>query len=382
MNLLTRSELETLMNRTHPNSVSIYFPMGKNYADDKSKSVFKNLVKSAEQDLLTHSIPSKEVDRLLDPAYQLLKTPEFWTVPTPSVAVFLWDGLIQTVNIPFVLDELHYVGPSFYVLPLFQLFSFEDKFHILTLSQNNVKLFHCDFLQWEPLPLGDLPTSLEEALQFDNFENERQSFGRSRGSAGEGTPGVYRGHGDGKDLQKTNLWRYLELVDSGLHQYLKGRSIPIILAGVEYITAMFQRVNSRYKILETEINGNVDILSPAELHEKALPIARQFYQRLVERDLYRYHNMLSTDKTSTSIEEIASAAVKGKIQLLFVTTNVFVPGIYNPELDSAFLRDGNPDTEDLVNFAMVQTLRTGGKVHVLPMAQLPDSPGYAALFRY
>lgn len=382
MNLLNREQLESLMERTQSNSVSLYFPMGINYADDHGKLVFKNLIKSAEQDLLKHGVSGKEVDRILKPAFQLLETPDVWMEPAPSMGVFLSDGALDLVKIPFQVEPLHYVGPSFYMLPMFQLFAMENKFHVLTLSQNRIRLYHCDFFRCNEISLGDMPTSLDEALKYDDFEKGRQSIARSQGSAGEGTPGMYRGQGDGRDELKTNLWRFLEIVDTGLHQFLNGRSTPVILAGVDYLTAMFQRVNSRYKILETEINGNVDALTPAELHGRALPIANQYYQRLVERDLYRYHNMLSTDKTSTSIEEIASASVKGKIQLLFAATKVYVPGIYNPELDSAFLKDGNPDTEDLLNFAVVNTLKTGGKIHILPMEQLPDSNGYAALFRY
>ncbi|QSX08873.1 hypothetical protein J0B03_01955 [Alkalibacter rhizosphaerae] len=382
MNLLTRNELETLTNMAHPNSVSIYFPMGKNYTDDKSKLVFKNLIKSAEKDLTDHGVQNKEVDRLLQPAFQLLETPDFWTDPSVSAAIFLHDGKARINNLPFPVDEIHYVGPNFYLLPLFELFALENKFHILSMSQNSIKLFHCDFLNWEEIPLGDIPTSLDEALQYDDIENERQTSSRSHGSAGDSTSGVYRGQGDGRDDHKTNLWRFLEMIDNQLHLYIKGRGTPIILAGVDYFTAMFQRVNSRYKVLETEINGNMDNATPAELHQKALPIASQYYQRQVERDLYRYHNMLSTDKTSTTIEEIASAAVKGKVHMLFATKQVYIPGIYNPELDTAFLKDGNPDSEDLINFAMVNTFKTGGKIHVLSNEQLPETTGCAALFRY
>lgn len=382
MNLLTRTVLENLMEVQNPNSVSIYFPMGNNYPEGKGKLVYKNLIKDAEKDLLNHGIQSKEVERLLQPALELLNTPDFWADPSTSAAVFLHDGSMESVNIPFPVDDIHYIGPNFYLLPLFQMFALENKFHILSISQNSVKLFDCDFIGCEEIPLEGVPTSLDEALQYDDIEKERQTKSRGHGSASDGTPGVYHGQGDGRDALKTNLWRFMEQIDGTLHTYVKGRGTPIILAGVDYLTAMFQRVNSRYKVLETEINGNVDNLTPAEIHEKALPIANQFYQRQVERDLYRYHNMLSTDKTSTSIEEIASAAAKGKVWLLFATNQVFVPGIYNPELDTAFFKDGNPDSEDLINFAIVNTFKTGGKVHVLPTEQLPDTTGCAALFRY
>lgn len=382
MNLLTRSELEALIKLEHPNSISIYFPMGKSYTDDKSKLVYKNLIKSTEQDLLAHGVAGKEVDRLLHPAVQLLENSDWWSNPSPSAVVFLQNGTAKIYNVPFATQQVHYVGPSLYLLPLFELFALENTYHVLTLSQNSVKWYYCDLLHCEELPMGDIPTSLDEALKYDDIEREKQSSNRSQGSAGEGTPGVFRGQGDGKDEHKTNMWRFMEMIDSRLHLYAKGRGTPIILAGVDYLTSMFKRVNSRYKILETEIPGNVENLSLQELHVKALPIAEEFYQQQVERDLYRYHNMVSTDKTSASIEEIASAAVKGKIHMLFAAKDVFVPGIYNPELDSAFLRDGNPDTEDLVNFSIIHTFRTGGKVHLLPKEQLPEGTDFAALFRY
>ncbi|MBF7097411.1 baeRF7 domain-containing protein [Alkalibacter mobilis] len=382
MNLLTRTEIEKLIEVQNQNCISLYFPMGQNFTDEKSKILLKNLVKSVESDLLDHNIPKKETDSLISPALELINDSDFWSNPSISAGVFLNGGNIDVIRIPFPVEPLHYIGPNYYLLPLFKLFGLENQFHILSLSQNNVRLFTCDFLSCGEVELEKIPTSLEEALKYDDFDNERQSHSRSHGSSGDGTPGVFRGQGDGRDELKTNLWRFVEMIDKDLHLYVKSKNTPVILAGVEYLTAIFKRVNTSYKILETEISGNVDNLSIQEIHQKSLPIAEKYYNSTVEKDLMRYNNLVSTDKTSSTIEDVASAAAKGKVRILFATTNSFVPGIYNPELDSAFFKEGNPDSEDLINFSVVNTLKTGGKIHILDPEKMPESKTCAALFRY
>jgi hypothetical protein len=41
-----------------------------------------------------------------------------------------------------------------------------------------------------------------------------------------------------------------------------------------------------------------------------------------------------------------------------------------------------PQDEDLLDFAAVQTLMHGGRVHVLPEEQMPETEPVAAVLRY
>jgi hypothetical protein len=383
MNLLTRNQLDELINTENQNCISFYLPMEKAPTEaDKTKVLFKNQIKSVESDLIEHGLAPKNVDTLIAPAVKLLETPEFWTDTDHSVAVFMVEDRITTIKLPFAMEPTTFIGPKFYLVPLFKLFSFDSKFYILALSQNKVRLLQCDLLDCEEVDISSLPTSLDEALQYDDIEKKNQYVMRSPGSTGGGAPGVYRGQGDGKDEHKTNLWRFMEMLESGLTGFIKDKEMPVVLAGVEYLTAIFRKANSHLNLIDKEVSGNTDVLSDKQLHAKAYPLAQDFFDKFVAMDLELYHNLTSSDKTSDKIEEIASAAAKGKIRILFTTQGVFVPGIYNLELDSAFHKDHSPDSEDLINFAAINTFKTGGKVYVLDDDKMPQTDECAAIFRY
>jgi hypothetical protein len=383
MNLLTRVQLDELINTENQNCISFYLPMEKAPTEaDKTKVLFKNQIKAVESELIEHGIAQKNVDSLISPAVKLLETPEFWTSPDESAAVFVAGSNITTIKLPFPIEPTTFIGPKFYLVPLFKLFSFDSRFYILALSQNKVRLLNCDLLDCAEVDITSLPTSLDEALQYDDIEKKNQYVMRSPGSTGDGGPGVYRGQGDGKDEHKTNIWRFMEMLDSGLSSFIKDKDTPVVLAGVEFLTAIFRKANSHLHLIDKEISGNTDILSEKQLHEKAYPLAQEFFDKFVASDLELYHNLSSSDKTGDTIEEIASAAAKGKIRILFATQGMFIPGMYNVELDSAFHKDHNPDSEDLINFAAVNTFKAGGKVYVLDRNQMPDTENCAAIFRY
>src|SRR5690554_1766053 len=111
MNLLTRTEIEKLIEVQSQNCVSLYFPMGQNFTDEKSKILLKNLIKSTEADLVDHNVPKREIEILIDPALELLNDPDFWNTPSASTGVFINKGKVDVIKIPFNVEPMHYIGP-------------------------------------------------------------------------------------------------------------------------------------------------------------------------------------------------------------------------------------------------------------------------------
>ncbi|NTW71905.1 MAG: hypothetical protein HGA49_06650 [Eubacteriaceae bacterium] len=383
MNLLTRDDLDKLIEIGDEKCISIYMPMEKISIDaEKSKIEFKNLLKTVEKNLAETGTSSVEIENLMAPAFDLLKDKDFWLKPSESLALFLSGSGMKIFNLTVQVDESFTIGLRYYILPLLKLFSTDNIYYVLAISQEKLRLLVCNMSKCTEIQLSGFPLSIEEALQYDDLEKGHQYNIRSTKSAGDGTPGVFRGHGDGKEEHKINLGKFMEAAEKGLESFIKSKEIPVVLSGVEYVTAIFRKTNSRYYLLEDEISGNPDLFSSKELYEKASPIAQRYFENQLKVELNNYTELISTDKASDDLEEIASAAYKGKVRILFVPTGIYRPGIYNLELDSAILKKEDNETEDLINFAVSHTLRTGGKVHITPQEDIPNGKDCAAIFRY
>jgi hypothetical protein len=72
-------------------------------------------------------------------------------------------------------------------------------------------------------------------------------------------------------------------------------------------------------------------------------------------------------RTLADVPAVARAAGEGRVHRLCVCTGAEVAG---------------PDGEDLINAAVVETLRTGGEVFMLPQDKMALADPLAAILRY
>lgn len=84
------------------------------------------------------------------------------------------------------LPTLAVATDRFHLKPLLQLLSGDGQFYILALSQNQVRLFQGNRYHVSGVELTDLPTSMAEALQLDNPQQNLQFHtGTSQGGGGD-----------------------------------------------------------------------------------------------------------------------------------------------------------------------------------------------------
>jgi hypothetical protein len=87
--------------------------------------------------------------------------------------------------------------------------------------------------------------------------------------------------------------------------------------------------------------------------------------------------------TSGRIEEILSAAVHGRVAVLFVALDMQRFGTFDAERGEAHLHETmQPGDVDLLDFAALQTVLSGGEVYALSPDDVPDRLPLTAILRY
>jgi len=74
---------------------------------------------------------------------------------------------------------------------------------------------------------------------------------------------------------------------------------------------------------------------------------------------------------------VLRAAAQGRVHQLCARAETPLTGPMEPDLDRV-----HAEAEDLVNAAIVETLRTGGEVFMLPQKSLNATQPLAAILRY
>jgi hypothetical protein len=325
------------------------------------------------------------VAEMMEPLRRMVDDHELWQHQEDGLAVFRSAELFETYPSPVRFTELAMVNDHFYLKPLFALFRGDGRFHILALSLRNARLLAATRYNVREIELGEeVPKSLVEAVGEEIEEQHIQYHTGSKVSQGARSP-VYHGQGGGdKDDQKQEIYQFLHRLDDGLKKYLADRSTPMVLAGVDYLRAIYREASDHPNLLEEGISGNPEKQRPEELHEKAWDIVRPLLIARREKETERYSEMAAAGKGSSALEDVIPAAFDGRIETLFVARGQRRWGSFDTQTrELQLFEEPRNGSEDLLDLAAVRTFMNGGTVYALEGDQLPEgAQPVAAIFRY
>lgn len=276
------------------------------------------------------------------------------------------------------------VGRRFHLKPLMPLLSYGGKFYILALSQQEVRFLRGTGYSVGEIDLEDVPTSLAEALRYDDPE-ERLQFHTDTSAPhvrGEQHAAFY-GSGAAADEEKERLLRYFQQVSAGIDDLLAEERSPLVLAGVDYLLPIYRQANSYGHLTEAEITGNPEEMSASELHEQAWQIVAPICDEAQQAEADRFPAAQAHDRASDELDAVVSAAHYGRVETLFVALEEEQWGSFEPETNQLEVHaEREADDDDLLDVAAIQTLLNGGTVFAVPAADVPGDGPMAALFRY
>jgi hypothetical protein len=372
MDTLSREQLKALVEGANGLCASIFMSTTET---QQNPIRFDNLLRKAEENLIAKGMRSPEARKMLDPARKLLLD-DFFSYRGEGVAVFLSLKTFHHYHLPFEPEELLVVSDRFYVKPLLRLGAHDERFYILALSQNHVRLFQGNRQSTREVELEGVPKNLAEALQYDDFGKELQFHSGASGGAS-----IFYSS-DSFDA-KDNILRYFRQINKGLHELVRDQKAPLLLAGVEYLFPIYKEANSYPYLMEEGIEGNPDRMSAEELHRQGWAILKPYFSRAQQDAVSRYQQFAGTGLTSNDVKETAQAAYHGRTDLLFVATELQQWGSFDPETDEVYLHPtAEPGDIDLLDFAAVHTILNGGTVYSVAAEQMPDNTPLATIFRY
>jgi hypothetical protein len=379
MKLLSRSEFKKLGESTNDYSVSIYLPThvaGSEIQQDPIR--LKNLLNEAQAKLLEAGLSESDGKKMLKPAFEMLDDLHFWRYQSRGLALFMTPENIKIYRLPLDFESLAVVSDRFHLKPLLPLFFENPYFYILALSQNQVRFFQSTRYQISEIPLENIPSSLEEALQYDEPEKQLQFHSSNRG----GSQPIYHGQGVGTTDDKTDIRRFLTQVSQGIYDYLGNENAPLMIASVDYLQPIYREVNHYSHLLKEGIDGNPDILKPDELREAAWPKVAHLIEESHHQALDKYHTLEGTGKASENLSQLLTAAYRGQIDTLFVKTNAHRWGQFDAQSGQLEIHDqAQLEDDDLLDLAAIQTFLQGGTVYSLGAETMPKN-AVAAIYRY
>lgn len=381
---LQMEKLNELASARGGNRVSIFLPTVTAGSDVRQNAIrWKNLLRQAEEELGGVMPRSEDARQMLKAGWDIEADEEFWQHQGEGLAAYFDETGLQTFRLPIEVEETVSIGEEFHVKPLLPMFFENGPFYVLSLSQNDVRLFSGHRFHAQEVKVPGLPKSMDDALWADQTENQHQFHTVSSGGGDRGSA-IFHGTGDAaQDRHKDDLKRYFDLVDKAVVAYLSGQRAPLVVASVDYLQPIYREANGYANLLEEGISGSPDELTAADLGRSAWEVVSRFYKAAEEKEAERFGNQISAGKTSADLEQILLAAHEGRIDTLWLSAEEEIWGVVGDDgTVGAYRNERAAGDVDLVDIAATRTLAAGGQVYAVTPEEIPGGTAMAAILRY
>ena len=388
MSDFSKDDLKALGGRREGPAVSIYIPTHQAGAATRENPIrFKNAAREAERLLTERDMDPKAAQGLLKPAYQLVDDNDFWQHQRAGFAMFLTEDETRQYRAPRAFSELVVVSDRFHLKPLLPLLTDDGRFYVLAASLGNTRLFEASRDSVSEVDLGDTPTSLDEALKYDDPE---ESLQQNTISTTAGAPGradtAFHGTGAEDDDRKMKILRFFRKLDNGVRDALGdaiSKGVPLAFMGVDYLFPLYKEANHYTHLLDEADAHDPDRLSPEEVRERAWKVVQPHFLKKQEEAKGRLEEALAKDLGSSDLQELLPASTDARIETLFVALDAQRWGRYDEEARQAEFHDAEEKgDEDLLDFVAVQTLLNGGVVYAVAPGEVPGEGMAAAIYRF
>jgi hypothetical protein len=322
----------------------------------ETRARLKNASRGIEPGLSSGD-PAQPVAALLDPIREAVDAIETNHVWGKALLILRAPDVFHGYWLRQWRKEVLDVQERFQLRPLLAAIAREQRFHLLCLSQGEVRLFHSTMFQADEVKLpGSVPASLTawmNARQPDHVLDNRSTGGPSTGSM----KGVMFGTSSDREKRNEYLRHFFQEVDRGVHAVLREDIAPLVLAGVHDELAIYRRGNTYAHLFEKEVPGSPERVPTQELLERARDLLSQAPSaalRQVLGDVERH-------PVSWSAKEIPEMAREGRIEDLLIHEDV---------------------DDDRLDRAAIETLRHGGRVFAVRPAEMPRKGSAMAVLRH
>lgn len=370
----TPADLRQLCEVRGDHLLSFYLPTERPGAQAAQNRLrLKGHLEAAQAELRDRGLGVREIREQFSSLAALVDSAELWKSASDGLALFAAPQQTWMWRLPVAFRELRWVGPRFVIKPLAPLAA-DGEFLTLSISGQGVQLYRGDRWEFEPVP-ADLPPGLPEALNYIPVDGTHQSHGAGAT--------VFHGQGGLKDVAKDEWRNYFRLVERAVWPQVRNSQAPLVFVGVDYLFPIYQEINRYPHLAPTQVAGSPESISTHELANRAREAAAAARGAPRQKDAEALERNRGSNRASVELAEIVQAADAGRVEAAFVALDVERWGRVDVDPPQV-TRHAEPeaDSEELLDRIAAATLRTGGRVYVEPIDQLPERQPASALFRY
>ncbi len=380
---LTLETLAALASTKEPPCLSLYQPTHRRPPERRQDPIrFRNLVKELEASL-RQEYPTVESQLLLKPFEALARDDRFWEQTLDGLAVLAGPLVFRVFTLPFPVAQLAVVANSFHTKPLRRFLQSVDRYQVLGLSLEAVRLFEGDRHGLAEVDLvPQVPRTITAALGGELTESHRTVA--SYGGVGGGSSPMHHGQGAKMDEVEVDTAKFFRAVDRAvLEHHSRPSGLPLILAALPEHHHLLHEVSQNPLLVRDGIRANPDSVSIVELGSLAWGVMEPRYLGRLATASDEFEKARSRNAGSDDLAQVAEAAAHGRVASLLVEADREIAG----ELDAATGRIAlapldDPHVDDLLDDLAELVLKMGGSVLVVPAERMPSTTGLAATYRY
>jgi len=353
--------------------VSVFVPTAKSGAETMQGRIFlKNAIARARIAIAERGLENSAGDELLAPAEAMLGDADFWQHQSEGLAIFLGAGLPpRHFRVPISLAEEVVVADAFAVGPLLPLLSADGSFTIVTVTAKRVRLFEASRFALDEIDDSGLPTSLQDSMGESDYENPLQASPVARPHTADVSISNAQVYGDSPaEWREAQTREFASRVAAALTKYRASDLRPmVLLSSAEYIGLL-----ASTDAVTDSVDINPESLDDRQLHEVAYEQVRTVLDS-TRTDAFEEFSILRGRADSRAVLDsaaVAQAGAEGRVETLFYR-HVAEPG--------SEAADEGVEVRNMVNAAVVDTLRHGGSVFALD-GESPIKERVSAILRY
>lgn len=229
------------------------------------------------------------------------------------------------------------------------------EFRLVALSLGRTRVFVGTRDTMTEVSIPDLPGSVDDLLEDRDHQQHLQWAPQG------GSDRTVHSHGADANADRVRAERFMRSVSSALRAEVPSTT-PVVLACVRENAALFRTAGGHPGLIDEVVTGNADRAAASELHDAAWTLVRAAHDVGLDQEWDRLDGLLGTGRVLTDLAEIVQAAATDRVESLLI-------GHAEP--------GGSVLPEGLLDLAVVQTLRSSGRV-----TPVPTRTGFRALLRW
>lgn len=272
----SKHELKQLKAFHNEFCVSIYVPFTEPSGSTNPEQIeFKNLLRQAEIALRSNGAKPKVIEKTLSPARELLDSQEFWPSHHSSLAVFAQQEFFRYYHIPDGSSpHLLTIDKKFNLKPLRQAMNDDAEYYLLALSHRSVRLFKGGHYKLEQVHPRGFPSDMKSTLRIDEYPKWSETH--SVAPVSRAVPSeAFHGQYNRRQTDKAMLVEFFLRINKNLKMFLRGRHVPLLLGGVDYLLPLYKQINTYPYVLPGVLTGNLERAPLDDLRQQAWTLVKE-----------------------------------------------------------------------------------------------------------